>query len=285
MTDTLIISAADSGYFALLKGLILSIREKNEGRTTPIKIMNLGLTPDQVDWLAGQNAGVVETDWAIDFPGRDECPNTFKAQVNRPFLPQLFPEHESLIWLDADIWVQTWDAIKWFTMAAKQDFLAVVPEIDRSYRYTFHKPNESGFIPSLYAGVFGEEERQTGLLPTLNVGAFSMSAASDFWPLWQQTLDRVLSKSTTFLAEQAAFNFAVYKYRPTRYQFLPTIYNWMCNQSTPRFRKEMFVEPSPPFQPISMMHLSFKAKLDETIEVQCDDGPRKMSLRYRQGQY
>jgi hypothetical protein len=49
---TLFVAAADEAYFPLLKGLILSIHEHQPDARRPIGVLNLGMTPPQLDELA-----------------------------------------------------------------------------------------------------------------------------------------------------------------------------------------------------------------------------------------
>jgi hypothetical protein len=99
-SDLIIVSAADSGYFPLLRDAVASVRALDS--QVAIGVLDLGLAPDQLAWLAAQAVQVVKPGWDIDFPGRERMPETFKAQVARPFLPRHFPGHEMYFWLDAD---------------------------------------------------------------------------------------------------------------------------------------------------------------------------------------
>jgi hypothetical protein len=91
-SDLLIASAADSAYFALLRDTVLSVRAQR--RNAAIGILDLGLDPAQRDWLGEQRAQVVRPGWDVDFPQRERMPETFKAQVARPFLPRHFPGYD-----------------------------------------------------------------------------------------------------------------------------------------------------------------------------------------------
>ena len=35
-----------------------------------------------------------------------------KSQVSRAFLPKYFPNYEKYLWIDADAWVNSWEAIE-----------------------------------------------------------------------------------------------------------------------------------------------------------------------------
>jgi len=63
-----IVSASDAAYFDLLKGLVLSIRDKPQGAGVSISILDVGLNGEQRDWLADQGAVIVEPGWDFDMP-------------------------------------------------------------------------------------------------------------------------------------------------------------------------------------------------------------------------
>src|SRR5215813_7995283 len=100
----LIASGADRNYFSLLRDTVLSIRVHR--RDIAIGVLDLGLDREQREWLSRRVAHIVKPDWDLDFPGRTQSPQTFKAQVARPFLRRHFPGYEMYMWIDADAWVQ-----------------------------------------------------------------------------------------------------------------------------------------------------------------------------------
>ena len=61
----------------------------------------------------------------------------------RPFLPRYFPDHDVYLWIDADCWVQQWDAIALFLRGAQRRPIAVAPEIHRAMRHYRHAWPES----------------------------------------------------------------------------------------------------------------------------------------------
>jgi hypothetical protein len=141
--DLIIVSAADSGYFSLLRDTVLSVRALDPA--VPIGVLDLGLAPEQRDWLRSADAQVVKPGWDVDFPGRARMPETFKAQVARPFLPRHFPGYEMYFWLDADAWLQDWRAVELYRAAAGRDRLAITLEIDRAYKRHYKRPKLFGF--------------------------------------------------------------------------------------------------------------------------------------------
>jgi hypothetical protein len=50
----IIITAADANYFELVRGTILSVRQKPEGANVAIGFFDLGCTLEQLQWLETQ---------------------------------------------------------------------------------------------------------------------------------------------------------------------------------------------------------------------------------------
>src|SRR5436305_6418944 len=100
--ELVIVSAADSGYFPLLRDLVLSIRDKDEGRTTPIGTLDLGLSAEQRAWLGEHGVALAEPGWDVDFARRKRTPLIRKAQIARPFLRRSLPGYATFRWLHAD---------------------------------------------------------------------------------------------------------------------------------------------------------------------------------------
>ena len=127
----LIASGADRNYFPLLRDTVLSIRERQH--EPAIGILDLGLDTEHRHWLSSRVEYIVRPEWDLDFPCREQMPETFKAQVARPFLSRHFPGYEMYLWIDADAWLQDGRAIDLYVDAAGRDKLAITPEIDRAY--------------------------------------------------------------------------------------------------------------------------------------------------------
>jgi hypothetical protein len=195
------------------------------------------------------------------------------------------------MWIDADAWVQDWSAIDLFRRAATGGAIAVVPEIDRSYRNFFHAWQEfHDVIHASYTEAFGEATATEMVRhPLINSGVFALQAQSDVWPLWARLIGEGLARSDNFLTEQNALNIAIYRHGAKKH-FLPVVCNWAAHHSTPAWDtvRRCFVEPYLPHNKIGILHLTVWTKDQPTVDVMqiggSDDGSaRPMSLRY-QGQ-
>jgi hypothetical protein len=282
-SDLIIVSAADSGYFPLLRDSVLSVRALNGD--VPIGVLDLGLVADQRDWLGGQGVELVQPGWDLDFPGRDRTPSTFKAQVARPFLPRHFPDHEMYFWLDADAWLQEWRAVELYCAAAGRDRLAITLEIDRAYKRHYKRPKLFGMTLAwkCYREGFGlRVADRLGRNPIANVGVFALHREAPHWAAWQRLLARVLRRTRFFFAEQTALNYAIFaEHLPVN--FLPAYCNWAVGDAAPAFdaARGLFVEPYAPHEVIGVMHLAGREQKTGIFRLdRLDGGTVETSLRY-----
>ncbi len=259
----IIVSGADSGYFELLQGCIRSIRDKPEGADVALGVLDVGLSEGERRWLEGQGALVVVPGWDLDFPERDSTPRYRQAQYGRPFLPRHFPGHDCYLWIDADAWVQDWAAIELLLRAAAEGKIAIVPEMDRSYRNFFHAFEEfHGVIGEGYRAVF-DEATATRLerLPLLNNGVFALLADAPHWSAWAETLKLALPRSRNALIDQSTLNHVVYEQNLPAH-FLPAWCNWICHHATPirDEARKFLTEPNLPHCKLGVVHLTMWMK-------------------------
>jgi hypothetical protein len=279
----LIVSAADRGYFPLLRDLVLSIRAQR--REAPIGVLDLGLEPAQRDWLARRVADVVQPDWDVDFPNRAAMPNTFKAQVARPFLRRHFPGYGMYLWIDADAWVQDWRVIELYCIAAGSDRLAITPEIDRAYKRHYKRPKLFGWTLAWknYRQAFGwRAADRLGRNPMVNCGVFALHHDAPHWDAWARLMTQALQRTQFFFVEQVALNYAIFAERMP-VNFLPAYCNWMPGDAAPSFDAEhgLFVEPYAPHEVIGIMHLAGREQKAHTFRLnRLDGGTIETSLRY-----
>ena len=282
-SELIIVSAADSGYFALLRDTVMSVRALNAG--VPVGVLDLGLKGDELAWLGGQGVAVVRPGWDIEFPSRERAPETFKAQVARPFLPRHFPGYEMYFWLDADAWLQQWRAVELYCAAAGRDKLAITLEIDRAYKRHYKRPKLLGMTLAwkCYREGFGlRAADRLGRNPIANCGVFALHRAAPHWEAWARLLARVLRRNRFFFAEQTALNYAIFaEHLPAN--FLPAYCNWAVGDAPPAFdaARGLFVEPYAPHEIIGVLHLAGREQKNARFRLDSlDGGTGETSLRY-----
>ena len=281
--DLLIVSGADAGYFPLLQDLVLSVRAHRA--SVPIGVLDLGLAPEQRAWLAERVEHVVHPDWDLEFPGRERAPESFKAQVARPFLPRHFPDYEMYLWIDADAWLQDWRAVELYLVAAGRSQLAIVPEIDRAYKRHYKRPKLFGRTLAWknYREAFGwRAADRLGRNPMVNCGVFALHRDAPHWQVWRRLITQVLQRTRFFYAEQTALNYAIFAERLPA-NFLPSYCNWLVGDAAPAFdtRRGLFVEPYAPHEIIGVMHLAGPEQKTRRFGLRrLDGGTVETPLRY-----
>ena len=282
-SELIIVSAADGGYFPLLRDAVMSVRALNS--RVPIGVMDLGLSAEQLAWLSETQVDVVRPGWDVEFPGRERMPETFKAQVARPFLPRHFPGYEMYFWLDADAWLQEWRVVELYCNAASADKIAIALELDRAYKRHYKRPKLFGMnlVWKTYREAFGwRVAERLGRNPTANCGVFALHHDAPHWHEWAKALTRVLRRTRFFFAEQIALNYAIFA-EGVPANFLPAYCNWAVGDALPAFdaARGLFVEPYAPHEVIGVMHL---AGPDQKTGIhrldRLDGGTVETSLRY-----
>jgi lipopolysaccharide biosynthesis glycosyltransferase len=218
----------------------------------------------------------------IDFPARavweKEKPG-FRTLTARPFLRRYFPGYDVYIWLDADVWVQTPEAIEtMIACAGKSPAIHIACEFDRSYKTFFQQAGIWHIFRDWYKTNYGETVANTMTLkPMLNAGVWAMHKDSPLWDAWRQIYTEALQKldaltAEAFMADQLGLNMLLYM-QNMPYALLPCGYNWLTFYALPMFDKVrgLYVEPSPPFNPISQIHLTRPIKI-QTEKIACLDG-------------
>jgi hypothetical protein len=281
--DLIVVSAADSLYFPLLRDNVSSVRALNGH--VPVGVLDLGLAPDQLDWLDRQAVRVVQPGWDVAFPGRDRMSETFKAQVARPFLPRHFPGHEMYFWLDADAWLQEWRVVELYCRAAGSGKVAITLELDRAYKRHYKRPKLFGtnLVWKTYREAFGwRVADRLGRNPTANVGVFALHRAAPHWEVWANRMTEVLQRTQFFFAEQIALNYAIFG-DGLPANFLPAYCNWAVGDALPLFDpgRGLFVEPYAPHEVIGVMHLAGPDQKAGVFRLnRLDGGMVETSLRY-----
>lgn len=285
MAALTIVTAANSAHLPLVQELIASIRAFPEGRDVPINLFDVGLAAPDRETIKPLVAGLVDPGWDLDFTGQGTSPEWFKALFCRPFIPRHFPGHDMYLWLDADMWVQDWEAIRTFVRAATRGALAAVVTNDRSFSRLSSAQLEERLTLSAkwwHDGYGPELARKHYMRPSINGGAFALAASAPHWQEWRQSMAVVIQKYPYFMLDQMTMNYVIYE-RGLPFASLPMTCNWMCNVVMPQWdvQSGMFVSPEEPHERIGIVHLSGAAKRQGVHMVETTDGGWvEMSLRY-----
>ncbi len=268
MKENAIISLADSNYFELLNELVDSIKSFDQSKDLAICIMDAGLKKDQIEILEKKVDQIKKAEWDIEVSdSKVKGREWLKSQVSRAFLPKYFPSYEKYIWIDADAWVNSWNAIELYIKGCENKKLAIATSADRSYGRvlraewvlgSFAKIKSQNYKHAKSSGFSEKIAREVALKPHLNIGVFSLEKDAPHWEVWQKNLKKALSSGRIWGSEQVAMNIAIYSDN-LEVEILPAYCNWtLINAIKFDKKNNTFVEPYLPNHEIGIIHFAGK---------------------------
>ena len=295
MKDFIIITGGDAAYFPLIEELLQSIADSApNGLTVPLGLIDAGLTDAQKQTLAARGVQIVSPPWEHDIsPLKHRNRLYLRANLGKVFLPKYFPQYQTLIWLDADAWVQDWAAVELLYQGAQTGALTICPQSGRYFKVDvpvrwwlgpLNSVRSINFKNASRAGLPWRICQALALKPTLNAGAYALQATAPHWAAMQRWQEKIIKKGRLFTSDQLAMALA------THYEGLPLHYlpEW-CNYMGPwRMDAETrtLVEYYLPFRKIGFVHLAgldaMRRDETETLPVADLAGREvQLSLRYK----
>jgi len=268
MKKNVIISLADSNYFELLEELVDSIKSFKESENTAICILDAGLSDEQKKILSTKVDQIKSADWDIEVPGyKVKGKEWLKSQVSRAFLPKYFPNYEKYLWIDADAWVNSWEAVDLFLRGCENNKLSIATSADRAYGRVlraewvfggFARIKSQNYKHAKSSGFSEKIARQVALKPHLNIGVFALEFNAPHWNVWQKNLKHALNSGKIWGSEQIAMNVTIYN-DELDVEILPAYCNWTLIEAL-KFDKERntLVEPYLPNHKIGIVHFAGK---------------------------
>jgi len=268
MKQNVIISLADSHYFELLNELVDSIRRFKESENTAICIMDAGLTDEEKSILSTKVDEIKPADWDIEVPNfKIKGREWLKSQVSRAFLPKYFPNYKKYLWIDADAWVNSWEAIELYFKGCDNNKLSIATSADRAYGRVlraewliggFAKIKSQNYKHAKSSGFSEKTAREVALKPHLNIGVFALEVNAPHWETWQKNLKIALKAGKIWGSEQIAMNITIYCDN-LAVEILPAYCNWTHIDGL-KFDKtrNTLVEPYLPNHKIGIVHFAGK---------------------------
>lgn len=260
MTKCVVVTAAETNYFELLKDWLASFAAFPELGDLELCVLDIGLDPAQAEWLKTQGTRTIKPDWNVDVQHLPDTPNYYKAMTARPFLPRYFPNYDIIAWFDADIWVQIPSSVRHYLIGAERYGFVLTPEIDRAYGLLYGEYNpirlmHHGFYYQLFGRLIADELIQ---FPIMNSGAFAARTNHPIWAAWQKTCAQTMKVARLKHSEQAALNLAIYQNLALRPHLLPATANWICALAEPMWdpERKKLVEPFLPHDVLGLVHLT-----------------------------
>jgi len=268
MKKNAIISLADANYFELLNELIDSIKRFKESENCAICILDAGLTTEQKQILSSKVDEIKSAEWDIEVPDfKVKGKEWLKSQVSRAFLPRYFPNYEKYLWIDADAWVNSWEAIELYYKGCEKNKLSIATSADRAYGRvlraewvfgSFARIKSQNYKHAKSSGFSENIARQVALKPHLNIGVFALESNAPHWKIWQKNLKIALSAGKIWGSEQIAMNITIYCDQQ-EVEILPAYCNWTLIEVLKFDKKQnTLVEPYLPNHKIGIVHFAGK---------------------------
>jgi lipopolysaccharide biosynthesis glycosyltransferase len=229
-----IISLADSNYFELLNELVDSIKRFKQSETTAICILDGGLTDEQKKILASKVDEIKSSEWDIKISQfKTMGKKWLKSLITRAFLTEYFPNYEKYLWIDADAWVNSWEAIELYFRGCENNKLCISTNADRAYGGTrvnwvlgsFARIKSQNYKHAKASGFSEKIAREVAFKPHLNAGVFSLAANAPHWKMWRKNLEFSLKSGKVWGSDQIALNITIY-HDNLPVEILPAYCNW-----------------------------------------------------------
>lgn len=275
-----IVTGADHGYFPLMHALLQTLDRTRIDPACRLLALDFGLLPDERTALDALVDEVVRPTWWFDAPDHLRLPRNL-GYAARPMIPKYFPGYDTYLWLDADISVQDGQFAADFLRAADEGALAIVEEVDPSYRTELYALKwRIGNAFRCFGAVDG---LRLCLGHQVNSGAFALRADAPHWAAWQQRYQWAVMKAGRANLDQHAL-MATLCLDALPVSYLDSTQNWICARSQPIWDddRQLFCRPSPPFEPISVLHLAGRQKKGVHEIKTLSGGIKAMPLTYAQ---
>ncbi len=253
-----IVTGADHGYFPLMHALLQTLNRTISDSACRLLVLDFGLMPDERAAVEALADTVVRPEWWFAVPEHLRLPRNL-GYAARPKIPDYFPGYDVYLWLDADISVQDGLFAEAFLRAAEEGALAIVEETDPSYRTELYALKWRIGNAFRCFGPLGGLRLCLGR--QINSGAFALRGDAPHWQTWQRQYQRAVKRAGRANLDQHALT-ATLRLDGLPASYLSSTHNWICARSQPVWDdlRQSFCRPSPPFEPISVLHLAGRQK-------------------------
>jgi lipopolysaccharide biosynthesis glycosyltransferase len=270
MKKNVIISLADSNYFELLNELVDSIKRFKQSENTAICILDGGLTEEQKKILASKVDEIKSSEWDIKISQfKTMGKKWLKSLITRAFLTEYFPNYEKYLWIDADAWVNSWEAVELYFKGCENKKLAISTSADRSYGRvlraewvigSFARIKSQNYKHAKSSGFSEKIAREVALKPHLNAGVFALTSDAPHWKVWRKNLELSLKSGKVWGSDQIALNITIY-HDKLPVEILPAYCNWTqigFDGMKYNSKNQTLVEPYLPNHEIGIIHFAGK---------------------------
>lgn len=292
---TVVVTAADQHFFDMLHNMVTSVAPRVDRNQVSIRVFDLGLLAQQRAALCDKVDAFIEADWDIVWPFTPSLPEHKKAFTLSPFLPKYLPDADTIVWIDADAWVQTERAISTLVAGAQTADLAIAPQIHPCYPDAVSRGKVRTFNIPLLRGrarritSWGRTQLQRRysravanaalFKATYNAGIFAARRDSPVWSIWEQAYRRARIRQPRDLSDQAPINYAIHTGQIS-VSPLPATFNWICDLRLPVWdpNRNQLVTPAVPYDPIHIVHVLGQAKYANRPLTSLAGGPAPIDV-------
>ncbi len=286
MTERVVVTGGDAGYFPLIEELAQSLRAFRDAQALGLVVIDGGLTPEQKSTLATRYAArILEVGWGFDIaPSRVRGREHLKVLTSRTFLDQHLPDAELICWMDGDTWVQDVSALDLMFRGAETGRLAVVSQTSRYSRVTmtvewaafgYAKIKSQLYKNARRAGLGEKLAREVGDKPTFNAGVFALARTAPHWAAWRERQAQALTRGRVFTSDQLALGIIVHA-DGLPAELMPETCNYMGPFWTCTPDGATLVERYLPNAPVGIVHMAgydrMRLDLGITTEIATLDG-------------
>ena len=258
---TILITGCDRRYYPLLEDFVTSVADSGGLARVDLGIFDLDFDPSQRARLARYATCIVPARSPLEtrLPYNDKGRRTLPSIV-RPYFRDLFPDYETYVYSDVDVWVQDWAGFELFIDGAQRDGLAICAQKHPAYE---HKVKSFYYRFTLYEHMFGPDAAR-GLMqkPHINAGVFAMTHDAPHWERWVELWSGALRPDAPWFGTgQAVLTHMIFnECMPAA--LLPATCNWQSHLAMPMWdeAQRQFVEPLPPHDKILLMHMTDDTK-------------------------
>ena len=269
MTRPIIVSAADSAFYSLLTDLLDSLDAVGIGPDIDCGVVDLGLTATESAALTARGVILAAPRTNIFLPQAFPFKQSSMGVLVRPAYPEIFPHHDPIMHMDADVWVQSRAAVDRYIEGARTGKLVITPQTDSCYDQS---RDAVRWRQERLTDYFGRQSaKRTILLPYYNAGIFALPRNSVIWREFATVFQAALMTSRRgFVSDQTVLNHIIHHHQ-AHVLPLPATHNWMTHLAAPMLDVEraVLVAPRLPYETLDIIHLTATNKL----------APRQLAIR------
>ena len=288
--NSAIVFSCDEAYAFLARGLVLSLADVGfPSRDVAVILIDIGCEPDTLSWMKDRGIQIVPFDPKL-------IPQTImsvirpvqRAQVVRPWLPELLPQFQHFVWLDCDLWVQNGEFMSLMIAGAHTmpDAVVLAPTNSHYHASVYSELHEIIGMQLLWYTSCYEPYLANKAASTLSYssGVFGMRRTSPVWALWRKEAEFLYpamsarNQKLMHLVEQIALYIVIVR-NPAMIVRLDPLYNFHCNvagvvrATNDRVVTNMMVPP----REVGVVHLANWSSLRKDY--------LSLNLLYRSGDY